>query len=189
MPVWSRLTLTVACTLAAGALCAEQGTDAAAQAGGPERSPAAITCGDLAGLGQDAAAPVLYYVLGYREGSARSNDAQAAGSGGGNDISKGFEGPVGDSGETTADVGASSSSDSSTTTEGTQSGDTAQPGATDGAPDTGPDTRPDAAETPIRGFAQIPVEDVMTACADTPDRKISDAMDELQGKEGARGGE
>ncbi|SIT86682.1 hypothetical protein [Pontibaca methylaminivorans] len=185
MPVWSRLTLTVTCTLAAGALCAEQGNDAAAQTGGPERSPAEVTCGDLAGLGQDATAPALYYIMGYREGSARSNDAQAAGAGGGNDISKGFEGPVGDSGETIDDVGASSSSDSSTTTEGTQSDGAAQPGAADDAPDAGSD----AAETPIRGFAQISVEDVLTACADTPDRKLSDAMDEVQGKEGAGGGE
>lgn len=153
---------------------------AQAQSATGSMNPATMTCGDIANLGDDRAQGAIYFVAGY----------QFSDMGGGISGAMGTSAPgTGDAGATTttgstaagtdATAGAATGTAGTAGTTGTTgtTGDTATAGAT-GTTGTGVAGAGDGMQMASVGFDQIQVDEIMSACEQSPERMVSDILRE-----------
>jgi len=130
-----------------------------------------VTCAEITQLDMLMVPGVLYYVAGHesaRDESSGAMDAPKAKSEAGLTDSEAAKSDSASAGEDSkaedADMNSASSTTDSTASEG---------GETAGVSSAG-----DQNVVPIAGFYTIPVEEVMIACSDEPDRRASDVVKE-----------
>jgi hypothetical protein len=189
--------LALALALPAGAQTSD-GTGQTGQDGMGQRTADQMTCADIATMDTAVVPGTLYFIAGYQQGrdsgmqegsadltgvtgtSATTGAADTAGSG----SSAPATTATGDS-ATAGGTGATGSTDSS----GSATPESGTAGSTETAGTTGQGSEGSASSdtvgqpqvAAISGFFEIPVEQVMRVCADSPDRSVSDVVREEGG--------
>lgn len=141
-----------------------------------------ITCRDLTTMDRETARSVVFYMSGFRAASGSQSAAGRGTTGSGSGTSY-------TSGSTAADAGSSTSGSSGSTT-GTASdttGSTTAAGGSSGSSDTSGTSASGSASgasggasstmvAQLPGFSGIDVDKIMTECASSPDKQISDMV-------------
>lgn len=161
-----KLTATAACIVTAGMASAQSDQGADSQG---DKSPDQVKCHEIVTMDTAVVPGTLYYIAGYRHGSDKAGAMEGS-----------TDASASDSGSTATDA-----TGTDTTGDAMDSGDTAQSdmsasdtdsAASDDAAAGSDDMQPQIVR--VSGFYEIPVEEVMTVCAETPDRNVSDVVDE-----------
>ncbi len=163
-----KLTTTAAFVLAAGVASA-QSSDT--KATGNEKSPDEVKCHEIVTMDTAVVPATLYYIAGYRSGSG-GNTGGTSGSSGSSGSDSGTSSSKSSSGSSGSQ--SSSSSDSGTSSTMKSSGKSSETGSA-------ASSAPQMQIVRVRGFYEIPVADVITACAERPESNVSDVMDEKRG--------
>lgn len=147
-----------------------------------------ITCAELTAMDTAVVPGTLYYVAGYNRGQQDSMGGMQSGdsmTGGTTGTTSGGTAGTGTAGTGTTGTGTSTDS---TTSGSTTSGSTTSGSTTSGTTGTGMSDGSGTGGTAqigrISGFFEIPVEAVMRVCGETPERNVSDVVDEQRGMSG-----
>jgi hypothetical protein len=150
-----------------------------------QRAADQLTCADIATMDTAVVPGTLYFIAGYQEGRGmgmgqREGDAEITGATG-TAATAGAADQAG-SGEAGATTGTDDGGATGLAGTGTAAtGQDATGGSGSGAAAGGAPAQPRIAA--VSGFFEIPVEQVMRVCAETPERSVSDVVRE----EGGRG--
>lgn len=214
MPMKIRIAATTAiCALSANMALA-QSESAGKQTTGKEQSPDSVTCADITAMDTALVPGTLYYIAGYKKGSdAGMSAGQGGGQSAAAGASGATGSASGDSSATTAADGSTVTSDANTsansgssgaasdTTMATDSSATAAgadaSASASGGGQSGGGMSADAGGSQagsaggdvaimrVSGMFEIPVEEVITACTDTPEMKAADAIEQKRGAAGS----
>lgn len=142
-----------------------------------------MTCAELTRMDTAVVPGTLYFVAGYSRGQQDSMNLTQqvqSGSSGTDTSTTGTDTSTTASGGTDATgTGSATSADSSSATSGTDTGSADTAGTTDTSGGT-------AQVASLSGYFEIPVESVMTVCGESPDRAVSDVVDEQRGGAGTQ---
>lgn len=166
----------------AGAPAFAQSDNAGGTETGEGKSPDEIVCAELTQMDTAIVPGTLYFLAGYNRGM--SDSRELSGDAGMGDASGSTSGDT--SGTASATTGTEGQKDTSGSTDTTASADTGTTGSgTDSATDT--DTGNVQAGMPgarVSGFFEIPVESIITVCAEAPERQVSDVVEEQNSTSG-----
>lgn len=179
------------------ALMAGAGTAMAQDAGtaGTQQMASDITCSQIIVLDADEAERVLYFVAGYQAAQDRAGmgaDSAAAATGttptdttAGADATASAEAPADDTMDPDTTAAAEAPIDpevtEGATTDTMAADDTPTETDTTTTAGTTADTGLGGEALAATGFIELPVESVMTACADAPESRVSDVMGQQGG--------
>lgn len=173
--------ITAVCTLPA-TIALAQGQESGTSGNMGDRSPDQVTCADITAMDTRLVPGVLYYIAGYQEGSR----AGMAGAGGGQ-AAGGAESTSGTTSSASGSDTAMSGTDPSSTggSPATASNGNAASPSSDaaGAATGGSGATSGGSMNVVRvtGMFEIPVEQVMVVCGQSPDMKASDAVEQNRG--------
>ena len=167
--------------LASTAIVAAQDQNSAGQS---DSTPDKITCAQISTMDTATVPGVLYFISGYSQGHRAGlagevmNGETTELNAGGNDVSSESSSSTSDSSSTNSDSattdGQASGSDSATTGSDSASSSSTDNAAGDSSAQVGK----------ITGYFEIPVEQLIVACGQSPDRSVSDLLDEESRKQG-----
>jgi hypothetical protein len=138
---------------------------AAAQTGMGGVDPSTMTCGDLTAMEQDRQEGAVYFVAGYQFGGMA-----------------GVSGATGTSaGSATTGAAGTTATGTDTTTGAATGTDTTAGAATGTTGSTGTGSAAGSSMMASADFDSISVDQILSACADSPDRMVSDIIREESG--------
>lgn len=193
----------VTAAMIAGAPAMAQTDTTGSTASGAETRPDQITCAQLTQMDTAVVPGTLYFVAGYDRGTSDSmNLSDPTGTATDLSTTTGTDTATSTTGTdststtgTTTDLSTATGTDTATSTTGTDTTSatgtdtTASTTGTETASTTGT-TGSDTGATPqvgrLSGFFEIPVETIVTACADAPERSVSDVVEEQRGMSGTQ---
>jgi hypothetical protein len=139
-----------------------------------------ITCKDISTMDRETARGVVFYLSGFKAASGSQSSA-SSGTGG----STGTDSTTsGTSGSTAADAGSSASGSSGSSSNDTTGSTTAADGSSSGASGTSASGSASGASggassmvvSQLPGFSGVDIDKIMTDCASTPDKQLSDML-------------
>jgi hypothetical protein len=155
---------------------------AMAQSSASGMSMPMITCKDISTMDRDMARSVVFYVKGFQaaSGSMQNQASGTSGSGtsdtsgtSGSTASSGTADTTGTSGSTAADAGSSTSGSTDATGSTSTAGSTSDTTGTASGASGGASS---AVVAQLPGFSAIDIDRVMSDCASTPDRQLSEVI-------------
>ncbi|MBD8065624.1 hypothetical protein IC608_09060 [Devosia sp. PTR5] len=173
--------------LASTAIVAAQDQNSAGQS---DSTPDKITCAQISTMDTATVPGVLYFISGYSQGHRAGlagevmNGETTELNAGGNDVSSESSSSTSDSASTSD---SSSTNSDSATTDGQASGSDSATTGSDSASSSSTDHAAgdsSAQVGKITGYFEIPVEQLILACGQSPDRSVSDLLDEESRKQG-----
>lgn len=139
-----------------------------------------MTCAELSRMDTAVVPGTLYFVAGYRRGQEDSMNLTDR-------VQSGSSDTTGT--DTTAATGAdtTTTTDSGATTDGTSDGSSESSTMTDNTDTEGTQDMSNGTAQigRLSGYFEIPVEQVMTVCGESPDRPVSDVVEEQRGMNGS----
>lgn len=201
---------TAICALSASMAIAQSGS-ASDNGTANERSPDTVTCADITAMETALVPGTLYYIAGYKEGSgsgtsmgessaptesaeaseAASGDAAATTAADGSTVTSDANTSAdSDTDETAADAmtsadGSQITSDANTSASTTGEGESDSSQAADTAGDQSGTPDGDVTIVRVSGMFEIPVEEVITVCTDSPEMTASDAIEQKRSESNA----
>ena len=146
-----------------------------------------ITCRDISTMDRDMARGVVFYVSGFQAASGRmQNQASASGTSGTSGSSSTTESTAADAGSSTSGSSGSDVTGSTSSAGGTtDAGGTASSGTTDTASGTSGSSSTasgasggasSAVVAQLPGFSTVDIDKIMSDCASSPDRQLSEMI-------------